>query len=203
LAIREISMNPPRFARPTVIAALQVLENSFTHAQFSRFLHELGADFPRQVPDEPLALKKRLNSLMAVYDEEPRRLIEGGETLQDAIIEKAASFVRDDLEFEEEGAPPWYFEQQKFRRQLEMDGFVIADRKIRATLPNDVGLPAVQDELHLRLAKYNFSVASGHLDQALDAHAKGHWAAANSQIRTFFDALFVDLHSNLRLGRFG
>jgi len=190
LVIPETSLKPPRFSRPTVMASLQVLENGFTHAQFSRFLHELGADFPRQVPDEPLSLKKRLNSFMGIYDEDPSRLVEGGGTIQDAIVEKAASFVRDDFEFEDDRAPPWYVEQQEFRRRLEMDGFVIADRKIRATLPHDVGLPAVQDELHLLLVKHNFPVASGHLDQALDAHAKGHWAAANSQIRTFFDALF-------------
>jgi hypothetical protein len=190
LVIPETSLNPVRFSRPTVMASLQVLENGFTHALFSRFLHELGSDFPRQVPDESLSLKKRLNSFMGIYDEAPNRLVEGGDTIQDAIVEKAASFVRDDLEFEEDGAPPWYVEQQGFRGLLEMDGFVIAGGKIRATLPNDVGLPAAQDELHLLLTKYNLSVASGHLDQALDAHAKGHWAAANSQIRTFFDALF-------------
>jgi hypothetical protein len=188
----ETSIQPPRFSRPTVMASLPLLEK-FTHAQFSRFLHELGADFPRQVPDESVALKKRLNSLMAIYDEEPRRLIEGGGTLQDAMVEQAASFVRDDLEFEEDDAPPWYVDQQKFRRRLEMDGFVIADGKIRAALPNDVELPAVQDELHRLLAKHNLTVASGHLDQALDAHARGQWAAANSQIRTFFDALLDDI----------
>jgi len=175
------------------MASLQVLENSFTHAQFSRFLHELGADFPRRVPNESLSLKKRLNSLMGIYDEDPNRLVEGGDSIQDAIVEKAASLARDDLEFEEDDAPPWYVEQQGFRRRLEMDGFVIAGGKIRATLPNDVGLPAVQDELHRLLAKHNVSTASGHLDQALDAHAKGHWASANSQIRTFFDALFDDI----------
>jgi hypothetical protein len=188
--IPERSLKPPRFSRQTVLASLLVLER-FTHAEFSRFLHELGADFPRQVPDESVALKKRFNAFMGIYDEEPRRLIEGGDTLQDAIVEKAASLVRDDLEFEEEeGAPQWYADQQKFRRRLEIDGFVIADGKIRATLPTDVGLPAVQDELHLLLTKYDLSIASGHLDQALDAHAKGHWASANSQIRTFFEALF-------------
>lgn len=39
------------------------------------------------------------------------------------------------------------------------------------------------------MSKYGLTTPKGHLQHALDAHARGNWAAANGQIRTFFDAL--------------
>jgi hypothetical protein len=39
------------------------------------------------------------------------------------------------------------------------------------------------------MTKYSLATPRGHLQQALDAHARGNWAGANGQIRTFFDAL--------------
>jgi len=36
---------------------------------------------------------------------------------------------------------------------------------------------------------HNFGTAKGHLEQAMENHARGNWAAANGQLRTFFDSL--------------
>ena len=38
----------------------------------------------------------------------------------------------------------------------------------------------------------------GHLKQALDAHSRGDWAAANAQFRTFMERLLNDIDSYLR-----
>jgi hypothetical protein len=184
----EIVLSTPRFSRRTVLVAIQVLER-LTQAEFTRFLHELGPDFHRWLEGDSLSLKKRLNAFMGIYDQNPDRPIDGGESIQDVIVEQAASLVRVDLPFSEDDAPPWFADQQEFCRRLEMDGFVVIKGKLRARLPDDLKLPAAQDELRHLLCKHNFITASGHLDQAIDTHAKGHWAAANSQIRTFFDAL--------------
>ncbi|MGN7414606.1 hypothetical protein [Paenibacillus sp. SAF-068] len=40
------------------------------------------------------------------------------------------------------------------------------------------------------LKKYSFSIPEGHLKQALWCHYMGFWAAANAQIRTFFESVF-------------
>jgi hypothetical protein len=56
-----------------------------------------------------------------------------------------------------------------------------------------VNLPAAQNELDRLLAKHSFVVPAGHLKQAIDAHADGHWASANSQIRTFLEGLFDEI----------
>jgi hypothetical protein len=183
-----LGLSTRRFSRRTILAANRVLE-CVTQGELTRFLPELGPEFPRRVRDEPLSKTKRLNAFMGVYDEGPDRLVEGGDGIQDAVVERAALLVRHDLEFEEDEAPPWYVNQQEFCHRLEMDGFVISGGKLRASLPDDVDLPATQDELHRLLTKHKMSMALGHLDQALHAHAKGKWASANGQIRTFFDAL--------------
>lgn len=192
----EALLSTPRFSRRTVLAAIQVLER-LTQAEFTRFLYELGPDFPRLVGSDALSLKKKLNTFMGLYDEYPDRPIDGRESIQDVIVEEAASLVRVDLSFRGDDAPKWFSDQQEFCRRLEMDGFVVSEGKLRAALPDDVGLPAAQDELRHLLGKHNFSTASGHIEQALDAHAKGHWAAANSQIRTFFDALLDQICERL------
>ncbi|MFZ3328300.1 MAG: hypothetical protein WA231_21515 [Methylocella sp.] len=74
-----------------------------------------------------------------------------------------------------------------------MDGFVVTEGTLRRSLPDDANLPAAQDELSRLLDKHAFTVPSGHLKQAIEAHADGHWAAANGQIRTFLDALFDEI----------
>ena len=38
----------------------------------------------------------------------------------------------------------------------------------------------------------------GHLDQAVEAHTRGDWAACNSQLRTFLESLFDDIARNIR-----
>ena len=47
-----------------------------------------------------------------------------------------------------------------------------------------------ETEVESRLLKLGFTVAEGHLKQAVSAHTRGEWAAANSQMRTFVESLF-------------
>lgn len=113
--------------------------------------------------------------------------------MQDVIVEKAAASVRSDLSSWEDDAPSWVSDQKEFCRRLRVDGFVITDGNLRRSLPEDVNLPATQNELDRLLVKHSFVVPAGHLKQAIEAHADGNWAAANSQIRTFLDALFDEI----------
>ena len=43
--------------------------------------------------------------------------------------------------------------------------------------------------------------AKGHLDQAIFNHAQGHWASANSQLRTFLEDLFDEMFRTLEPAR--
>jgi hypothetical protein len=93
--------------------------------------------------------------------------------------------------------PPPPADVETFRRALELDGFVITDGVLRRSLPADVGLPGAESETTRLLEKHGLATAKGHLDQALDAHGRGDWAAANGQIRTFFDALLDEIATKL------
>ncbi len=181
-----------RFSRRTVVAAIGVLE-CLTQARLTRFLYELGPEFPGLAGDESVSLSKRLNKLIGVYDQRPERPVEGGDTLQDVIVEKAASAVRGDILSWGDEKPEWVSDQKEFCRLLAMDGFVITDGSLRRSLPEDVNLPTAQNELDRLLTKHSFVVPAGHLRQALEAHADGNWASANSQIRSFFDGLLDEI----------
>ena len=82
---------------------------------------------------------------------------------------------------------------EEFLHSLERDGYVVQDGKLRRSLPEIVDLPAADDEVHRLLDQLGLATCKGHLDQAIDDHARGHWAAANAQLRNCIQALFDDL----------
>ncbi len=73
---------------------------------------------------------------------------------------------------------------------LDRDGFELTDTGLRRKLP--VALPVVEqeDQLIYLLKKFGFGTAIGHYEQAVAAHARGEWAAANAQLRAFVEEFF-------------
>jgi hypothetical protein len=65
-------------------------------------------------------------------------------------------------------------------------------------LPEALRLPQTDDEVHELLKGLRFTTPLGHLDQAIEAHTRGDWAAANGQLRTFLESLFDDIARNVR-----
>jgi hypothetical protein len=116
--------------------------------------------------------------------------VEGSMSLGEAVVREALPLLK--LSFE---SPV----QTVFLRGLARDGYVVEsddDRKnpsLRAALPEEIDLPASDNEVHELLKLYQFFVPKGHLDQAIDAHTRGDWAACNSQLRTFIESLFDEL----------
>lgn len=187
-----MSDKPPQFSRKTVLAAVDTLP--FNQGQFSRFLQELGPEYFNWVRHEDVSVGKRHSDLIEMYDEDPMRKLGDGEYLSEFIVETAASHVPEPPQ-----QYPWADPVEdkpvfkKFRATLERDGFTIVDRTLRRVLPVELGIAAAEDEVSRILSQPPFEVARGHLAQALDAHGRGDWAAANSQIRVFYEALLDDL----------
>ena len=73
---------------------------------------------------------------------------------------------------------------------LARDGFVISEGRLRRSLPSDIPIAAQQNELVAMLDGFEFMTAKGHYLQAVAAHSRGEWAAANSQLRSFIEELF-------------
>ena len=179
-----------QFSRRTIVAAIDVLNFKLKQAETSRFLLKAGREIHDAVSVEGIAVRKRMNDLIKFVDDHPGYVTDDG-SLETVIIRKAVTLLPSDHE------DIWWPEEDKFRRVLQQDGFDVANGCLISALPKDIKLPSVKSELMLLLERLEFSEAKGHLEQALDNHARGYWASANSQLRTFFEALLDKMAEDL------
>lgn len=114
----------------------------------------------------------------------------------------------------------------RFVAGLKMDGYEIVDEKVpdpsgrqsifedgpamvsqptlKRMLPQSVpgtDFREADDEVTGLLKKHGFSIALGHMQQAISAFQRADWAAANAQLRTFTESYLSDLA--IRLGYHG
>ena len=205
-----------RFSRKTVWAAIGILKRhiSFTNTRLTSFLTDFGPALYEGVPNETYSSEMRFNGLMHFIDSNPG-FENDGDLLEEKIVETAATLLPSN-EISIAKTPIWMQKKTKvqplkrnvqFESALHNDGCVVKDGNIVRTLPVDVNLPEAESDLMQRLSISEFLVAKGHLEQAIDNHAKGNWAAANGQLRTFFEAftdamaVYIDpLNTDIRSG---
>jgi len=132
-----------------------------------------------------------------MVDHSPEQVLDTGELLRDVLVETAVSLLPREPEYDWQEPPSLRPNEAAFLRALELDGFTVSGGELRRALPVDVELPGAQSEIDRLIEKHGLSTAKGHLKQALDAHARANWAAANSQIRTFMDALLDEIAAKL------
>lgn len=73
---------------------------------------------------------------------------------------------------------------------LDRDGFELTNKGLRRKLPAEFPIVEQEDQMISLLEKIGFDIAKGHYEQAVAAHARGEWAAANAQLRTFVEEFF-------------
>jgi hypothetical protein len=188
-------MKGPPFSRRTIVAGINLLDQKLTQANTStsHFLLTLGPEINAAIRGEGASVRKRMNDLISFVDSHPAYAVDDG-PLETVIVEKAVSLLPPDQSDGPWSAPPHLTPQMEvFKRVLEQDGFVIAAGVLRRALPTAIGLPETGSELMRLLDHHGLITAKGHLEQAFDAHARGNWASANGQLRTFFDALLDDI----------
>lgn len=174
------------FTRPTLIAAIEFLGARLTQAQFDQLIVRLNLSnhIPLGSGKSVTAKSALLGNVASQYSESVIATIDGQMTLTEAIVRAATG----SLVYRNNTT-----EQESFLRGLSLDGYVIDwdnDKPwLRAALPQEISLPDADDEVHRLLKHFCFNVPLGHLDQAIDAHTRGDWAAANSQIRSFLEGL--------------
>lgn len=177
-----------RFSRRTVFEACNVLGSVLSfHGELEDLLLRWELDILAENRSES-TLHTRCRSLFRHLKDHPDAQSDG-QLLSELVVEEAARRC----------ARPRPTENQPefvllFIRSLERDGFTISyDGALRRTLPDAVNLPSTDDEVHALLDRYGLGIPKGHLDQAIDAHARGNWAGANSQIRTFYESLLDEI----------
>lgn len=174
------------FSRRTWIAAIEVLESAWgVHAAATREFLKLGPDIAARCDSG--SLQDRFNHLIKVVDGDPGRRLDTGDLLVDILVRSAVASFPTSQRGEES---TFTTAQLILQRALDVDGFGVDDGALRRTLPAELGLPQAQDDITRLLDKHGFTTLKGHLDQALDAHARGEWASANGQLRMFYEGLF-------------
>lgn len=189
-------MRSAPFTRPTLVAAVELLE-LHSQARFNQMVFRLGLeDEISSSTSISVANKCALLGRMVVQRAEVvLDTLEGSMTLGEAVIRQASQLAQQD---------PTHALQTAFARGLARDGYVLTwdeygrNASIRAALPGEIQLPQTDDEVHQLLKSFGFATPLGHLDQAVEAHTRGDWAACNSQLRTFLESLFDDIARNVR-----
>ncbi len=189
-------MRSTPFTRPTLIAAVELLEQH-SQARFNQVILRLGLE--GKIPSSTgLSVAKKCDLLGRIVVQRAEAVLEtldGNMTLGEAVVRQAAQLAQPDA------THPL---QTAFARGLARDGYVLAwdgygrNATFRAALPNEIQLPQTDDEVHQRLKSFGFSTPLGHLDQSIEAHTRGDWAACNSQLRTFLESLFDDIARSVR-----
>ncbi len=194
-------MRVNHFTRPTIAAAIDLLDGPLSQAKFDQLLFRLGLE--TVIPfDTSLSVSKKAALLGREVARAGDRIIptiDGQVTLAEAVVREAVALTLTSPYARQE-------KQDRLVRALALDGFVIQWNGnpgmgevpiLRAALPDEVDLPATDDEVHQLLNHFGFAVSKGHLDQAIEAHTRGDWAAANSQTRTFMESLFDGIASHI------
>lgn len=89
------------------------------------------------------------------------------------------------------------FENIELGNCLKRDGFIISGKTIRKLLPQEIEESKIESELFISLNHFDFSISTGHLNQAISNHSQGNWAGANSQFRTFIESLLIEISKYL------
>ncbi|MER9958000.1 hypothetical protein NKJ52_24630 [Mesorhizobium australicum] len=185
------------FSRRTVLAAIDVLESVSSQAETSALFIEFGPDIYRHLRSDGFSVKKRMNDLKAFVDANPEQPVDGG-LLENVLVELAVQHMPS-----EEPEYPWsepvtlHPVYVPLKHALAQDDYAVVAGKLRRTLPEDIGMPQVQSEMTVLLDRHGFTTAQGHLDQALDAHARGQWASANGQLRNFLDSVLDEMSEKI------
>jgi len=189
-----------QFSRKTILAATDIIGRN-THAEIDRLFLEHGLENIDSLRGG--SKQNRTNELAKYLIAHPDRTEEDGSNLTDEIVRGTVS---DSIEYSKISS--WGdtsdFDYSKFQqsypelvRGLERDGFAVRDGTLKRTLPKELDLPQTDDEVHNLLRSHSLTTPAGHLDQAIDAHSRGQWAAANSQIRTFMESLLDEIAAKL------
>jgi hypothetical protein len=189
-------MRAKPFSRPTLIAAVELLENH-TQARFNQVVLRLGLEDEIDSGTALSVAKKcdMLGRVVVQRADDVLDTLDGNMTLGEAVVREAVNLLR---------AEPRFPREIALGRGLARDGYVVTfgdygrDPTSRAALPEEVQLPETDDEVHQLLKALQFTTPLGHLDQAVEAHTRGDWAACNSQLRTFLESLFDEIARNVR-----
>lgn len=177
------------FSRTTVIEAVSLLDNQ-PHSNIDSLIIRFGLE-DNISGSRQKYVKDKVNAVSSYLIK--HQDLHGANNL-DLTCEVIEFLVQDipDLDKDDSfnASQDRYF---KLRNSLARDGYRVKGGKLRTILPENIDLSKKESELEFFLKNSGFQIARGHFEQAIDAHTRGAWAAANSQLRTFVESLFDEI----------
>ena len=178
----------PHFSKRTLLEAVDLFAYALAGTNIDRLIQRL---LPEDSPERRRALRNnqskqaKVNEITQFAQKNPNHQTALGSNLRDEIVKEAAFL-------------PIQQRSPAFVHALARDGFTLEDDgTLRRALPCIADLPRADDEVHTLLDELNMETAKGHLDQAIENHSQGNWAAANGQLRTFLEELFNEIAKRL------
>ena len=183
-----------QFSENTLLRAIDVLTN-LPQADFDALMLDLSVGSVI-AHGSGTSRRNKANELVRFAKGNPTHQTTSGAYLHNEIVEQAKNRVVKSRQ------SSWNEvdndQREALVRALAVDGFKLTDDgKLREILPEYVDLPKTENELYMLLDKFNMATPKGHLEQAIENHTLGKWASANSQLRTFVEGLFNDIHRHL------
>lgn len=169
------------FSPNTIVLALELIEG-WSHPQIDNLL--IRYQIEKIAPISAGSKANRINLLakFLVTDPPQKGPLGGG-----LVFELLEEIIQD---CHQHG----YSISTRLARSLAVDGFSLNhDSRLISILPIATPVAGQVTIVDTLLTKFSFTTSAGHLAQALSAHARGDWAAANSQARTFFESLFDEI----------
>jgi hypothetical protein len=185
---------PPTLRNGSIVTACDIIECIRTNAELDSLILEY--DLSDQVPPAGSIAKTilSLKRFAVKYSEHPVMTDRGERSLAAALVEKAIQIARRD--------PRTQAALEKLERYLNLDGYsltygepggLFGNRReltgYTVGMPAFVELPESSSEVDRMLSANGFQVAKRHLESARDNITQGDLEAANSQCRTFLEAL--------------
>lgn len=177
------------FSRTTIIEAVSLLDNQ-PHSTIDRLIIRFGLEESLSGSRQKYP-KDKVNAVSSYLIKHQNRQEANNHDLTFKVIE----FLTQDIPDIDEDNSYGELQDQydKLRNSLSRDGFRVKAGKLKTILPENFELAKKECELELFLKNSNFIIARGHFEQAIDAHTRGDWAAANGQLRTFVESLFDEI----------
>jgi hypothetical protein len=172
------------FSRATILEALTIFED-WTVNNFERYLIKFNLE--KIAPSSLGSKPTRINALISHFIANPDLLGPSGSN----IVYETIEHILSKSSWGGYAAPTPSKRYTALAYALKLDGYELTDSgHILTIVPPSAPLATKQTEVEILVKKFGFATAEGHLNQALSAHARGQWAAANSQLRSFTESLF-------------
>lgn len=180
------------FSRKTIIEAFTLAENLKSHAELNNFIFKHGLE---DADISGVSKTARLTSIakyLVSKNDEHLTYEVVSEIIDEEIkrLQRINGFsYKENLSFDSEH-PSLYL-------LLKQDGFDIENNQLQRLLPNSLNIKGSKEEIFILLDKHGFSTPKGHLEQGIESHEQGQWAAANGQLRTYVESLFDEMAASI------